>query len=239
MIGVLPIGRVPDVPREDRHVAFFWSQRLADVELVRQGGVSALRARILAVWPEIEPIVSQIYDFDQLSLATYRDVRLNAWRNGRVLLMGDAAHGTSPQLGQGANLALIDALILAHVLRGTPDIDAALARYERLRRPHVRFYQIASRLLTPMFQSDSRLLAALRDIAFGPVGRLTIVKGIMQSTLAGERMFPIGRLRLPDLSADMQTRTQPDRHEISRIAHQKQHALPARQPPPRQHQQRE
>lgn len=64
---------------------------------------------------------------DSLSLATYRDVRLKPWRWGRVL---------------------------AHALEQTNDIDEAIANYERLRRPHVRFYQIASRTLTPFFQSD-------------------------------------------------------------------------------------
>jgi 2-polyprenyl-6-methoxyphenol hydroxylase-like FAD-dependent oxidoreductase len=59
------------------------------------------------------------------------------WRHGRTLLVGDAAHAASPATGQGASMALEDAVILAKCLRDAPDTDAALARYEELRRPRV------------------------------------------------------------------------------------------------------
>ncbi|WP_427164781.1 FAD-dependent monooxygenase [Streptomyces sp. C1-1] len=59
------------------------------------------------------------------------------WRAGRVLLVGDAAHAASPATGQGASMALEDAVVLAKCLRDVPDTDAALARYEELRRPRV------------------------------------------------------------------------------------------------------
>ncbi|MGQ4403593.1 FAD-dependent oxidoreductase [Streptomyces hayashii] len=59
------------------------------------------------------------------------------WRFGRTLLIGDAAHAASPATGQGASMALEDAVILAKCLRDLPDLAAALARYEALRRPRV------------------------------------------------------------------------------------------------------
>jgi 2-polyprenyl-6-methoxyphenol hydroxylase-like FAD-dependent oxidoreductase len=59
------------------------------------------------------------------------------WRSGRTLLIGDAAHAASPATGQGASMALEDAVVLAKSLRDAPDTDAALALYERLRRPRV------------------------------------------------------------------------------------------------------
>lgn len=59
------------------------------------------------------------------------------WRRGRTLLVGDAAHAASPATGQGASMALEDAVILAKCLRDAPDLDSALARYEELRRPRV------------------------------------------------------------------------------------------------------
>ncbi|MHC3469323.1 FAD-dependent oxidoreductase [Streptomyces sp. 7R007] len=57
------------------------------------------------------------------------------WRSGRVLLLGDAAHAASPATGQGASMALEDAVVLAKSLRDAPDTDTALALYETLRRP--------------------------------------------------------------------------------------------------------
>lgn len=59
------------------------------------------------------------------------------WRAGRTLLVGDAAHAASPATGQGASMALEDAVVLAKCLRDAPDTDAALVRYEELRRPRV------------------------------------------------------------------------------------------------------
>ena len=59
------------------------------------------------------------------------------WRSGRALVIGDAAHAASPATGQGASMALEDAVILAKSLRDAPDTDAALSLYETLRRPRV------------------------------------------------------------------------------------------------------
>jgi len=59
------------------------------------------------------------------------------WRSGRTLLLGDAAHAASPATGQGASMALEDAVVLAKSLRDAPDTGTALARYEELRRPRV------------------------------------------------------------------------------------------------------
>lgn len=59
------------------------------------------------------------------------------WRSGRILLVGDAAHAASPATGQGASMALEDAVVLAKSLRDAPDTESALTLYEELRRPRV------------------------------------------------------------------------------------------------------
>lgn len=58
------------------------------------------------------------------------------WRTNRTILLGDAAHAASPATGQGASMALEDAIVLAKALRAEP-IPEALATYERVRRPRV------------------------------------------------------------------------------------------------------
>ncbi|QTE02789.1 FAD-dependent oxidoreductase [Streptomyces cyanogenus] len=60
-----------------------------------------------------------------------------AWHTGRVLLVGDAAHAASPATGQGASMALEDAVVLAKALRDLPDPKTAFTAYERHRRPRV------------------------------------------------------------------------------------------------------
>jgi 2-polyprenyl-6-methoxyphenol hydroxylase-like FAD-dependent oxidoreductase len=59
------------------------------------------------------------------------------WRSGRILVVGGATHAASPATGQGASMALEDAIVLAKPLRDTPDTDSALRRYETLRRLRV------------------------------------------------------------------------------------------------------
>ncbi|HKS45023.1 MAG TPA: FAD-dependent oxidoreductase [Amycolatopsis sp.] len=59
------------------------------------------------------------------------------WRSRGAVLIGDAAHAASPATGQGASMALEDAVILAKALRDADTFAAALDRYERHRRPRV------------------------------------------------------------------------------------------------------
>lgn len=183
MIGVLPIGRLPGEAHE--LAAFFWSLRADQYEAWRQAGMAAWHRRILAVWPALEPLMVWLQRPEDLTFATYSDLTVAQPRADRLALVGDAAHCTSPQLGQGANLGLADALTLARCIEESPTLAEALQTYVAMRRRHVRFYQWASRWLTPFFQSDSRMAGRVRDLAFGPMGRLPYLRGEMLATLAG------------------------------------------------------
>ncbi|MER5641311.1 FAD-dependent monooxygenase [Kitasatospora sp. NPDC002227] len=70
------------------------------------------------------------------------------WRTRRAVLIGDAAHAASPATGQGASMALEDALVLAKALRDTPTPAEALARYEHHRRPRAEQNMAISATLT-------------------------------------------------------------------------------------------
>jgi 2-polyprenyl-6-methoxyphenol hydroxylase-like FAD-dependent oxidoreductase len=94
---------------------------------------------------------------------TYRDVDVSRYASGRAVLIGDAAHSMSPQLGVGAQLAMADARILAEHLAAHGTVAAALDAYSLTRPSQLRRYQQASRWLTPLFQSDSRILSGVRD----------------------------------------------------------------------------
>jgi FAD-dependent urate hydroxylase len=59
------------------------------------------------------------------------------WHRGPMIIVGDAAHATSPASGQGASMAIEDAVVLAKCLRDLPDIRQAFAAYEGLRRERV------------------------------------------------------------------------------------------------------
>jgi 2-polyprenyl-6-methoxyphenol hydroxylase-like FAD-dependent oxidoreductase len=65
----------------------------------------------------------------------YDLVRVPHWHRGRVVAVGDAVHGTSPSIGQGASLALEDAIVLAKCLREQSGTEEAFTTYQRLRQP--------------------------------------------------------------------------------------------------------
>ena len=60
---------------------------------------------------------------------------LDSWARDTVLLIGDAAHATSPNMAQGAGMALEDAIVLAETLGSATSLTEALTTFERRRRP--------------------------------------------------------------------------------------------------------
>jgi FAD-dependent urate hydroxylase len=68
---------------------------------------------------------------------TYDLPSVPTWHRGRMIIVGDAAHAASPASGQGASMALEDAVMLARCLRDVPDITEAFETHERLRRERV------------------------------------------------------------------------------------------------------
>lgn len=83
---------------------------------------------------------------------------------GRVALVGDAAHAMEPNLGQGAGLALEDAVVLAHELADDAPAEDALARYTALRRPRAARLHAASARLGRATQHTGRAASAARDL---------------------------------------------------------------------------
>ncbi|MEV5504422.1 FAD-dependent monooxygenase [Nonomuraea fuscirosea] len=68
---------------------------------------------------------------------SYEVPRVPSWHRGRMVVIGDAAHATAPSIGQGAAMAVEDAVVLAKCLRDGPGVEAAFVAYERLRRGRV------------------------------------------------------------------------------------------------------
>lgn len=84
---------------------------------------------------------------------------------GTTVLVGDAAHAMEPNVGQGAGLALEDAVVLAHVLDDDVPVERALARFTALRRPRAVRLVAASARLGRLTQHSGPAVAALRDAA--------------------------------------------------------------------------
>jgi len=202
-LGLLPTGLGPRGAGQDEHqVSLFWSIRMDRVAAFRQAGLGPWKAHVLRYEPEAAFVLDQIESIEQVLAAGYRDVVMWPWHTQRRVFIGDAAHAMSPQLGQGTNLALLDASMLAAVLSEELPLSAALDAYSRRRRAHVAFYQFASRWLTPLFQSDLRALGPVRNLALGIGCRLPFLRAEMLRTMAGiKRGIVRPTLALPQIVA--------------------------------------
>ncbi|WP_457585707.1 FAD-dependent monooxygenase [Ensifer canadensis] len=196
MIGVLPAGRARAGDRD--RVAFFWSVKVGDADAVKRAGLDGWKAGIRGYWPDCVPLLDQIDDWDQLTLARYAHRTMRPPASGRVVFIGDSAHSTSPQLGQGANMALIDAATLAHALSLTDNIDAALAAYGRARRNHMALFQMLSLAFTPFYQSDSAALAWLRDRLVATIARMPPAPALLASIVSGTLIDPFAAAGLKE-----------------------------------------
>lgn len=183
MAGFLPTGRA--VGGGPPLTSMFWSLPVAGVSAWRQAGLGPWKDEILRFEPRAEILLNQIQDPEQVLFAAYRDVRVPRWFRDQVVLIGDAAHAMSPQLGQGSNLALMDALSLSQALAESETVPEALALHQRQRAGHVRFYEFANRLCTPYFQSHGRVAGWLRDLLFPIATALPYVRRRMVHTMCG------------------------------------------------------
>ncbi|MCX4242928.1 FAD-dependent oxidoreductase [Paraliomyxa miuraensis] len=193
MMGLLPTGRGPqlDSPPD---VSLFWSIRTDRLEAFRTGDLQAWKDEVQRHDPRAAFLLEQIRSHEQLLFAHYRHISMPRWHGERIVFIGDAAHAMSPQLGQGCNLALVDATGLADAIAAAPSPTEALALYTRLRRDHLRYYLWATRAVTPFFQSDHEWLGWLRD-RFMPL--LTMIPWIRRQMCLSMAGHMRGVLRSP------------------------------------------
>ena len=108
---------------------------------------------------QFEPSSRVLTHDDQIHCSALESVELPKWRKDRVLLIGDAAHASSPMMGQGGCMAVEDAAVLAELLETSTSIDAALDAFSPRRRPRVDWIQAQSDKLA----RDALAPAAARD----------------------------------------------------------------------------
>lgn len=192
MVGVMPIGRLDSSLQAQ--AAFFWSLKSDDFPAWRAAPLEAWKAEVLTLWPQTQPLLEKIGSHDDLVYARYAHGASLRPVRGRLASIGDSWHCASPQLGQGANLALLDAWAFAEALRRQPNLEVALNEYVRMRALHLWIYQSVSVLFTPLYQSDANALAAIRDHVAAPLARIWPAPLVLAGLVAGAWGDPLSAI---------------------------------------------
>ncbi|WP_336943584.1 NAD(P)/FAD-dependent oxidoreductase [Acinetobacter modestus] len=195
MMGVLPTGAIPTASQQ-KLSSVFWSlptsqlQSFLKTDESKQDWLQQISKR----WPEVAEWLKQLLldeqNQPQWLSAQYRDVVMSQYGQGRIGVIGDAAHAMSPQLGQGANMALLDAWAFSQSLQAAQknqQIDWSILwqHYHQQRGSSTQFYQFLSRLLTPLYQSDHWWAGSIRDLTFPWMYQIPYFRKEMAITISG------------------------------------------------------
>jgi 2-polyprenyl-6-methoxyphenol hydroxylase-like FAD-dependent oxidoreductase len=158
--GLIPIG--------SGRLYWFVSESRPEPEAPMMPGDKSSLARLVSGWHD--PIQASIASTPEEAISgtgIYARAPARAWGQGRVTLLGDAAHPMTPDLSQGAAQALEDAVVLAASLRDADDPVVGLRAYEAPRRRRTAPIVKRSHAVGRLAQSSGRLGAGLRDLVIG------------------------------------------------------------------------
>jgi len=145
-------------------------------------------------WPQITEFLDQITEPEQLYLAKFNQHTLSKPYGKGIAFIGDAAHSSSPQLGQGINMSLLDAVSLDWAMNKETELEKALQLYGAKRRTHVMIYQTLARTLAPFYQSDNKLAIATRDLFYPVLSKLLYLRRANTYLIAGQVGRPLRHL---------------------------------------------
>jgi 2-polyprenyl-6-methoxyphenol hydroxylase-like FAD-dependent oxidoreductase len=109
------------------------------------GRLQRLQRRFAGFGGFVQDYLAALQSDDAIHCGPIEWLQLDRWHRGRVVLIGDAAHASSPMMGQGGSMALEDALVMAELLHGTRQVQTAMEAFVARRLPRVGWVQHHSR----------------------------------------------------------------------------------------------
>ena len=167
-----PGRRFGIVPMTNGRIYWFATQNAKEGEQDHLGQSKVRLLQLFGGWhAPIQSILEATEDSAILRNDIYDRDPISQWGSNRITLLGDAAHPTTPNLGQGGCLAIEDAVVLAACLARTINLDAALREYEARRAPRTRENVLASRSIGKFAQLENPILSFLRNLIISATPR--------------------------------------------------------------------
>lgn len=104
-----------------------------------EGRLERLRSRFGSYASPVPEALAELQSYEQIHFAAIEDILQEPWAAGRVLLIGDAAHATSPNMASGAAMALEDAIVLSKLIASERDVTQVLDEYTTQRIARIRW----------------------------------------------------------------------------------------------------
>jgi 2-polyprenyl-6-methoxyphenol hydroxylase-like FAD-dependent oxidoreductase len=167
-----PLGSFGQAPLGG-DLIYFWAPAHvgAAADAVARRDLGAFRQEWRRVLPAAADLLERVSSFDDLLVNTVRSVACPRWYSGRLALLGDAAHAMPPNLGQGANSALVDGVVLAQELARAPSVTDALVGYDKRRRPLARRVQKTAEMLQRLCGIEQVTALRVRDALLAGLAR--------------------------------------------------------------------
>ena len=121
-----------------------------------EGRLERVRQRFAGFGGLVRDYLASLECDEQLHCGPIEWLDVDRWHSGRVVLIGDAAHASSPMMGQGGSMAMEDALVLAETLHAMPHVATALEMFVSRRRPRTDWVQRESRAVGEMLRLPPR-----------------------------------------------------------------------------------
>ncbi|MEO9132185.1 MAG: FAD-dependent oxidoreductase [Sphingomonas sp.] len=145
--GELGVGLVP--LSDDVMYMYVTTPEPGNPRYPREGLAAAMRAKLADQPPRIAALVDQITDDDAVVYKPLEWLLIAGdWHKGRMVLVGDAVHATTPHLGQGAGMAIEDSIVLAEELARHETPQAAFVAYRARRFERCRYIVEASKAIS-------------------------------------------------------------------------------------------
>lgn len=148
------------VPISDSRIYWF-------AVLIKQNGISRnedLNAEFEHFAPVVKTVISKTNSEEILFNEIWDLKPIQKWYKGNVCLMGDAAHATTPNLGQGACQAIESAMVLGMALKEEQSVTAAFEKYQLIRKEKANYVTNTSWRFGKMAQCDKSIMCNIRNM---------------------------------------------------------------------------